>query len=158
MTNLAEPIIYSLPYPAVSPSENAILNALLAELQAVREEVAQLREEQGRNHEEILDLRQQVLALGSHLDDTEGRLALDIALDRQRISKLERIEPRPMEKDRADILRALLAANNGKLLAKELRKKMHLSKERFSKLLDTCDFIETKPYHLDRRQLVIILK
>ena len=58
----------------------------------------------------------------------------------------------------AELLRALLAANNGKLLAKQARQKMHLSKERFSKLLDVCDFIELRPYHLDRRQLVIILK
>jgi hypothetical protein len=58
----------------------------------------------------------------------------------------------------ADILRALLVANNGKMLAKQARQKMHLSKERFSRPLDVCDFIELKPYHLDGRQLVIILK
>lgn len=67
-------------------------------------------------------------------------------------------EPQPMQKDRAEILRALLVANGGKMLAKEARKKMHLSKERFSNLLLICDFIERKPYHLDRRQDVIILK
>jgi hypothetical protein len=66
--------------------------------------------------------------------------------------------PRPMQKDRADILRALLVANGGKMLAKDARKRMHLSKERFSNLLLICDFIERKPYHLDRRQDVIILK
>jgi hypothetical protein len=66
--------------------------------------------------------------------------------------------PQPMQKDRADILRALLVANGGKMLAKDARKKMHLSKERFSNLLLICDFIERKPYHLDRRQDVIILK
>jgi hypothetical protein len=66
--------------------------------------------------------------------------------------------PQPMQKDRADILRALLVANGGKMLAKDARKRMHLSKERFSNLLLICDFIERKPYHLDRRQDVIILK
>ena len=69
-----------------------------------------------------------------------------------------RREPQPMQKDRAEILRALLVANGGKMLAKEARKKMHLSKERFSNLLLICDFIERKQYHLDRRQDVIILK
>jgi hypothetical protein len=69
-----------------------------------------------------------------------------------------RKEPQPMQKDRADILRALLVANGGKMLAKDIRKKMHLSKERFSNLLLICDFIERKPYHLDRRQTFIILK
>ncbi len=69
-----------------------------------------------------------------------------------------RKEPQPMQKDRADVLRALLVANGGKMLAKDARKKMHLSKERFSNLLLICDFIERNPYHLDRRQDVIILK
>jgi hypothetical protein len=67
-------------------------------------------------------------------------------------------EPQPMQRDRAEILHALLVANGGKMLAKAARQKMHLSKNRFSELLSICDFIETKPYHLDRRQTVIILK
>ncbi len=85
------------------------------------------------------------------------RIYCDIAQDRQRIAKLERTEPQPMQRDRAEILHALLAANGGKMLAKDARKKMHLSKNRFSELLGNCDFVETKPYHLDRRQVVIIL-
>jgi hypothetical protein len=67
-------------------------------------------------------------------------------------------EPQPLQKDRGEILRALLVANGGKMLAKEARKVMHLRKDRFSKLLAVCNFIETKPYHLDRRQDVIIMK
>ena len=55
-------------------------------------------------------------------------------------------------------MRALLVANGGKMLAKDARKKMHLSNERFSNLLKVCDFIETKPLHADKRKLVIILK
>lgn len=64
----------------------------------------------------------------------------------------------PLQKDRADILRALLAANNGKMLAKDARNKMHLRKDLFSQLLKTCDFIEIKPLHSDKRKMVIILK
>ena len=67
-------------------------------------------------------------------------------------------ELQPMQKDRGEILRALLVANGGKMLAKDARKKMHLSNERFSSLLKVCDFIETKPLHADKRKLVIILK
>ncbi|VVB63405.1 Uncharacterised protein [uncultured archaeon] len=63
-----------------------------------------------------------------------------------------------MQKDRADILRALLVANGGKMLAKEVRQKMHVKKNHFAELLRFCDFAESKPYHLDRRQAVIILK
>lgn len=63
-----------------------------------------------------------------------------------------------MQKDRAEILRALLAANGGKMLAKDARQKMHIKKNHFAELLRVCDFIDTKQYHLDRRQTVIILK
>ena len=63
-----------------------------------------------------------------------------------------------MQKGRSLVLRALLVANGGKMLEKVGRKKMHLSKERFSNLLLICDFIERKQYHLDRRQDAIILK
>jgi len=69
------------------------------------------------------------------------------------------LEPQPMQRDRAEILRALLAANNGKMLSKEARQKMHLSKSRFSELLATMkNEIEIKPYYLKRNQKVLVLK
>jgi hypothetical protein len=68
-------------------------------------------------------------------------------------------EPQPMQKDRGDILRALLAASGGKLLAQDARKKMHLSKQLFSMLVASMgDYIETKPLHSDNRKLVLLLK
>jgi uncharacterized membrane protein len=66
--------------------------------------------------------------------------------------------PQPLQKDRADILRALLVANGGKMLAKETRKIMRVPKSSFSELLKICDFIEIRPYHLDSRQDVLVLK
>lgn len=67
--------------------------------------------------------------------------------------------PQPMQKDRADILRALLAANSGKMLAQDARKKMHLSKQLFSMLVASMgDHIETKPLRADNRKKVLILK
>jgi hypothetical protein len=63
-----------------------------------------------------------------------------------------------MQKDKGEILRALLAANGGKMLAKDARKKMHIRKSHFAEVLRVCDSAETKPYHHDRRQIVIILK
>ncbi len=72
---------------------------------------------------------------------------------------MEREEPQPFHKDRAEILRALQAANGGKMLAKEARKRMHLSKARFSILLSAlAGEIDSRPYHLDKRQLVLTLK
>jgi len=92
---------------------------------------------------------------------TQATLSDNQLIQLQLIKQLRegaRREPQPAQKDRAEILHALLAANGGKMLAKDARKKMHLSKNRFSELLRVCDFIGTKPYHLDRRQTVIILK
>lgn len=91
------------------------------------------------------------------LEATE-RLYLEIAYDRQRISKLEQKEPQPLQKDRGEILRALIVANGGKMLAKEARQKMRMSRSGFSKLLATVDDIEIKPYYLRKNQKVLILK
>ena len=108
--------------------------------------------------QEVHSLRDQIAALEAHQLNDTARLARDIALDRQRLTKLEKVEPQPLQKDRADILRALIAANGGKMLAKDARQKMHLHKNRFSELLEKCDFIETRPLHSDKRKTVIILK
>jgi hypothetical protein len=107
---------------------------------------------------EMKSLRARVDALERLQEADASRLALDIAYDRQRLAKLERIEPQPMQRDRAEILMALLVANGGKMLAKDARQKMHLGENRFSELLKNCDFIEVKPLHSDKRRLVIILK
>jgi hypothetical protein len=82
----------------------------------------------------------------------------EIAYDRQRIAKLEQREPQPMQKDRGEILRVLLVANGGKMLAKEARQKMHLSKQAFTNLLAAIDEIETRPLRTDKRQRLLVLK
>jgi hypothetical protein len=82
-----------------------------------------------------------------------------MAYDRQRIARLEKVEPQPLQKDRCEILRALITANGGKMLAKDARQKMHLIKPRFSELLASMkDEIEVKPYHLRKNQKVLVLK
>jgi uncharacterized membrane protein len=97
--------------------------------------------------------------LQDRLDALEESISLERAYDRQRISKLEQKEPQPLQKDRGDILRALLAANGGKMLLKESRKKMHLSRSAFSQLLATMDdYIETKPYHINKSAKILMLK
>jgi hypothetical protein len=108
---------------------------------------------------EIKDLRARVDALESRQDEDASRLALDIAYDRQRLTKLEKVEPQPMQKDRGEILRALIVANGGKMLAKDARKLMHLNKPRFSELLSKMKTdIEVRPYHLNRNWKVLSLK
>ena len=64
-----------------------------------------------------------------------------------------------MQRDRGEILRALLAANGGKMLAKDARQKMHLGKEQFSLLISKMgDYIEAKPLHSDNRKKILILR
>ncbi|MFZ3147412.1 MAG: hypothetical protein WA137_00040 [Methanothrix sp.] len=93
------------------------------------------------------------------MEDLPSRIwALEEDLSNMEESRAATRTPQPMQKDRADILRALLVANGGKMLTKDARKKMHIKKNHFAELLRVCDFAETKPFHLDRRQTVIILK
>ena len=110
---------------------------LLAELAALRAEVATLQKE------------------NSTLSENQF---IQLRLIKQ-LQEAARRQPQPLQRDRADILRALLAANGGKMLAKDARQKMHLSKQLFSILLATMeDHIETKPLYSDNRKKVLILK
>ena len=93
------------------------------------------------------------------VQEATERLYLEIAYDRQRISKLEQREPQPLQRDRGEILRALLAANSGKMLAKDARQKMHLADYAFSKLVASMESeIGSKSYHLNRSQKILYLK
>lgn len=101
-----------------------------------------------------------ITEIAARQDEDCDRLARDIAYDRQRLARLEaQPDPTPSQKDRDEILRALLAANGGKMPEKEARQKMHLSKSQFSQLLAAMqDHIEKKPYHRDKRQKILMLK
>jgi hypothetical protein len=109
--------------------------------------------------EEITALRTELEILRQQHDLDLDHVLREIAYDRRRLARLEYVDPTPSQEDRADILRALLAANNGKMLVTEARQKMHLSPSQFSQLLASMNGdLEIKPYHLDRRQKVLILK
>jgi len=107
----------------------------------------------------IAELESYISALDAHQSEDMDHLARSIAEDRQRITKLEEPTIQPLQKDRADILRALIVANGGKMLAKDARQKMHLSKELFSMLIASMgDYLEVKPLHSDKRKKVLVLK
>ena len=113
---------------------------------------------------ELMTLRAEVQELGdkiASLEKENATISENQLIQLRLIGQLRdaaKKEPQPMQKDRADVLRALLAANGGKMLAKDIRKKMHIKKNHFAELLRVCNFAKTKRYHLDRRQTVIILK
>ncbi len=101
--------------------------------------------------EEIAALK----ATAKHQEDNQFIQLRLISQFREAVKK----EPQPLQRDRGDILRALLAANGGKMLVKDARKMMHLSRSRFSELVATMQgAIEVKPYYLKKSQKVLILK
>ncbi len=107
---------------------------------------------------EIQSLRLKVSALEGELASYREYNEYERSVDRQRISKLERSEPQPRQVNQATVLRALLAANGGKMLQSEARKKMRLSKSEFSKLLSTVrEEIHIKPFYKDKRKNIVEL-
>jgi hypothetical protein len=114
--------------------------------------------DQDQGRKEAISLKEKVAALETTHDKDIERIALEAAYDRQRVTKLEQKEPQPMQKDRGDILRSLIATNGGKMLAKYARLKMHLDKATFSRLLNTLsDHVTRKVHQPDRRQKLLIL-
>ena len=102
--------------------------------------------------EEISQLRDDMEAMNEHR-------ALEIATDRRRIAALEMPTPQPKQRTQGDLLRILLAStHNGKMLQKQAREKMGISKSAFSRLLQTLrGSVKMEPYHMDRRQNVLVL-
>lgn len=144
---------------AISQLQDIISNAVQEVIKPLLERIEALEDTLAVQHEEMAAMRLKLAAIESLQEQDINRVTRDICYDRQRITKLEKVEPQPLQKDRAEILRALIAANGGKMLAKDARQKMHLSKELFSMLLASMDKeIETKPLHSDRRNLVLIIK
>ena len=136
-----------------------VLQDLLESIHSLEDRVCGLEDRTASLEEENAALSLKLASVEqSHEQDT-NRICLDIAYDRQRLAKLEKVEPQPLQKDRAEILRALIAANGGKMLAKDARQKMRMDKGNFSRLLDTLkDDIDTKPLHQDKRRLLLIIK
>ena len=134
----------------VPPSEEAVFVLTSSELQVTIKRYIQ---------EATASLLQEIEDLRARQDRDYERFSGDICDHGQRLRKLEKIEPQPLQRDRADILRALLAANGGKMLAKDARQKMHLSKQLFSMLVASMgDYIEMRPLHIDNRKKVLVLK
>jgi hypothetical protein len=114
--------------------------------------------------DEVLELKATVTRLDR--DNAALQATQDTHADNQliqlrlinEIREATKKEPQPLQKDRGDILRALIAANGGKMLAKDARQKMHLGKDTFSQLLKMCDFLEIKQSHNDKRKSIIMLR
>jgi len=148
------------------PQEEQIFVLMGSQLQEIIEkateslktELSDLKAMVAKQSEEIAALRATEAALKEHRVFSTVSKVEDLWEWVEELDKRTEIKPQPLQKDRVDILRALLAANGGKMLAADARKKMHLAKNQFSELLAVCDFATLKPYHLDNRKKIIILK
>lgn len=97
--------------------------------------------------------------LKEEIDITYERFAGDICDHGKRIVKLEeKSQPQPRQINQSEVLRALLAANGGKMLQSEAIRKMNLPKSDFSRLLRCMkDDIKSRPYYKDRRKNLLEL-
>jgi hypothetical protein len=143
-----------------SPSEEAVFILNSGQLSALITKAIEPLQDHIKDLEKIVAVQgEQIATLTSTQEQDVNRICLDIAYDRQRLAKLEKVELQPMQRDRGEILRALLVANGGKMLAKDARLKMHLTKPLFSMLLASMgDDIDIKPLHSDKRKNVLVLK
>jgi len=156
--NSFAPIAEQTNFP-VLPSEEAVfiltasqLKYLIKEaIQPLQDEVMQLRATATAQEGKIAALES---TQDTHAENSLIQLRL-IGQLREAIKK----NPQPMQRDRGEILRALIAANGGKMLATDARKKMHLSRPLFTALLATVqDEIDARPYHLNKSWKVLVLR
>ena len=161
--NSFAPVAAQTDFP-VSPLEEAVFILNSGQLhkiisQAVQKAIEPLQD-RVKDQEKIVAAQGELIAaLTSTQEQDVNRICLDIAYDRQRLARLEKVEPQSLQKDRGEILRALIAANSGKMLAKDARQKMHLGKEQFSLLISKMgEYIETKTLHSDNRKKILILR
>jgi hypothetical protein len=130
-------------------SSSQLQEIITRAIQPLQDEVQSLKDTNAR-------LEDKVSALEA-TQDTQGenelnmlRLINDLRKDR---------EPQPLQRNRGEILRALLVANGGKMLAKDARQKMHLGKEQFSLLISKMgEYIEAKSLHSDNRKKILVLR
>ena len=150
----------------VSPSEQLITLTIgqLQELvtQAIQEAIekaVQGLQDQLSDTQAIMDCQAEKITT---LEATVNTLADNQFIQLRLIHELREAtkkEPQPLQKDRGDILRALIVTSGGKILAKDARQKMRLSRSVFSQLIATMkDDIEVKPFNIRKNQNVITLK
>ena len=103
----------------------------------------------------IISLEKENAAMAARMDLTEENAEIQAGI----LARLKAEKLQPTQQDRGEVLRALLAANGGKMLAKDARHKMGLKKATFSVLLKAMqDEIDKKPLHSNRSMIIISLK
>jgi|GEM_PF-5034641 len=178
--SVAHESINTLPFPVIHPERSDLITRLLEQLSILKEEVEELkaaREEDQKTiqqlklvvelyidpdprvldpyHEDCMPLRVAAKSRTAAIRESPQRL---LALEYWR-EEMEGTHAEPKQKSDAELLIALLLANNGKMLYQEARKKFpRLDKSGFSQLVKTMqDRIHTEVYHKDHRKKLLIL-
>jgi len=143
----------------VQPSEEAVFIFTSGQLQEVINRAIQPLQDEVRDLKATVARQDEKIAVMEATQETQADNQLIQLRLISQLREATKKEPQPMQRDRGEILRALLAANNGKMLAKDARQKMHLSKPLFSMLIASMGgYLEIKPMHSDKRKIVLLLK
>lgn len=132
---------------------------ILVELNPVKEESLSLAEQVEQIRNELSDLKKdlresKVYTAASRIDDLWDALE-----DLEKSVVRKGPEAKPKQKDQGDVLRLLLASNNGKMLLNDARNKLGLSKSQFSQLLSTMkEEVDTRPTRTNKRSKILMLK
>lgn len=104
-------------------------------------------------------LESENLALKSKLETKVLELEMWIQALSKKIHRLEGQDFQPLQKDRSEILIALIQRDGGKMLMKDAKKIMHLSDSRISELVSRMgSLIEVRVSNLDKRQKILVLR
>ena len=110
-------------------------------------------------YQHLLDGLKEISNLRAELEHLQEKFARDIAEDRRRIAVLEHCEPEPRNRDRGEVLAALIIKNGGHIPRQDARKIMRLSESQFSQLLTASkDIIVISPSKIDHRIKILSLK
>jgi hypothetical protein len=144
---------------SISPSRDQLITLTIGQLQDLLKEAIQPLQEEVESFRAIVDRQdEKIAALESTQDTQADNQLIQLRLIGQLREAIKK-EAQPLQKDRGEILRALLTANGGKMLAKDVRQKMRLSRSLFSMLLTTMkDDIEVRPYQLKKNQKLLVLR
>jgi hypothetical protein len=148
---------FALEQAEVQPSEEPIFVLTSTQFHDLVSEAIQPLMDEVQDLKDIITRQDEKIAA---LEATEDVLAENDLNQLRLINDLRKVqEPQPLQRDRGEILHALLVAHGGKMLATDARKRMRLNRSRFSELLGTMkDDIEVRPYHLNKSWNVLVLK
>ena len=134
--------------------EPAFITLPIEEYKAICDYSLRLKEHIERLEAQIMALEARQKALDESFLEFQDKIPRDIASDRRRIAALERQETKPTkgQKDRGEMLIALVMFAGGSMPAKEARLKLQMDKGDFTRLLATLkDYIKVKKMNTDKR-------